>query len=117
MAKKKTRVRTTPKSLANLRDRGYKVAVVEKWNSFAHIRQDLFGMFDIVAIHEDFNGVLGVQTTTKDHINDRIKKITENDVRSVWLKAGNTIEVHGWIKRATSGKRKVWDVEIHQIIF
>jgi hypothetical protein len=36
----------TQLSLKKLREEGYTVAVVEHWNSFARIRQDLFGFID-----------------------------------------------------------------------
>jgi hypothetical protein len=34
----------TARSLAHLKALGYEERVVEKWNPFAKIRQDLFGM-------------------------------------------------------------------------
>jgi hypothetical protein len=33
----------TARSLAHLRELGYKARVVEKWNPWAKVRQDLFG--------------------------------------------------------------------------
>ena len=40
----------TQLSLKKLREEGYTVAVVEHWNSFARIRQDLFGFIDLLAL-------------------------------------------------------------------
>ena len=40
----------TQLSLKKLREEGYIVAVVEHWNSFARIRQDLFGFIDLLAL-------------------------------------------------------------------
>lgn len=40
----------TQRTLAALRKLGYLAAVVEKWNHGAHIRQDLFGFIDVLAI-------------------------------------------------------------------
>ncbi len=40
----------TSRSLAECRKRGWTAQVVEHWNPHAHIRQDLFGVIDIVAL-------------------------------------------------------------------
>jgi hypothetical protein len=45
-------VRTSPtqRSLAECRKRGLTVQVVERWNSHARVRVDLFGVIDLVAL-------------------------------------------------------------------
>jgi hypothetical protein len=40
----------TQRSMAYLKKEGYRVAVVERWNPHARIRQDLFGVIDLLAI-------------------------------------------------------------------
>ena len=40
----------TQRSLAALRDLGYLVEVVEKWNSFTRTRKDLWGWADLLAV-------------------------------------------------------------------
>ena len=51
----------TQRSLKYLREQGYTVAIVERWNAFAKIRQDLFGFIDLLAIKP--GETLAVQTT------------------------------------------------------
>ena len=47
----------TQRTLKRLRDSGdYPlVTIVERWNAFAKIRQDLFGIIDLLAIDSDGN--------------------------------------------------------------
>ena len=52
----------TQLSIRHLKENGYLVAVVEKWNPFVKIRQDLFGFIDVLAIRE--NETLAVQVTS-----------------------------------------------------
>ena len=53
----------TTRSLAQLRERGYQVWVVEYWNAFSRKRVDLFGIFDILGVG---NGeTIAVQTTSR----------------------------------------------------
>jgi hypothetical protein len=101
----------TELSLKLLRSKGYTAQVVEHWNAFARIRQDLFGIIDIVAVKEGEWGVLGVQTTSKSNITARLKKAGINKHLLVWYKSGNNFEVHGWGK--VKGK---WEVEIREVV-
>lgn len=97
----------TQRSLKKLRDDGYLTAVVERWNPYARIRQDLFGFIDIVAIK--VNETLAVQTTSTSNLSSRLSKIAQNKSAIVWL--GSTtrkIILHGWSKKGPRGKRKVW---------
>lgn len=89
----------TERSLKDLRQRGFVAAVVERWNSFANVRQDLFGWMDIIAYHPERKITLGVQTTTRQNLVARKRKVLENNNAAAWLAAGNKIEVHGWAKR------------------
>jgi hypothetical protein len=84
----------TQLSLKKLREEGYTVAVVEHWNAFARIRQDLFGFIDLLALKG--KEVLAVQTTTATNINARIKKIADHENIGIVREAGWTIHVHGW---------------------
>jgi hypothetical protein len=71
--------------------------VVEKWNPWSRVRQDLWGWCDILAIRRD--EVLAVQVTAAG-VAARIKKIQESDTVLRVREAGIRIEVHGWTKRA-----------------
>jgi hypothetical protein len=88
----------TQRSLAEMRKRGYTAQVVERWNSFAKIRQDLFGFIDVLCVG---NGeTVAVQCTSGSNVSSRIKKIAESDDMPTIRKAGWKILVHGWRKNA-----------------
>ena len=85
----------TQRSLAYLRDEGYLVEVVEKWNSFTRTRKDLWGWADLLAIRR--GEVLAVQVTSEGVAN-RVKKVTESETIGRVREAGVRVEVHGWRK-------------------
>jgi hypothetical protein len=87
----------TQRSLAYLREQGYRVAIVEHWNPHARIRQDLWGWCDLLAIRK--NEVLAVQVTASG-VAARIKKIQESDTIGMVRDAGIRVEVHGWRKNS-----------------
>lgn len=61
----------TQRSLAVLRERGYIAQVVERWNPFARIRQDLFGVVDVLAVG---NGeTIAVQCTSGANVAEAAK--------------------------------------------
>lgn len=102
----------TKRSLDVLRKAGWTVAVVEHWNQWARVRQDLFGFIDIVAIRNSKFGVLAVQATSGTNVAARVAKI-ESEPRAVtWLAAGNKIEVHGWRKVGRRGEPKRWECRV-----
>ena len=95
------KVSPTQRSLAYLREEGYLVSVVEHWNPFARIRQDLWGWCDLLALKD--TEILAVQVTASG-VSSRIKKIQESETVSWVRKAGIRIEVHGWRKSAKTNK-------------
>ena len=84
----------TQRSLAEMRKRGYLCSVVEHWNMFAKIRQDLFGFVDIICIGD--NETIGVQSTSYSNVSARINKIANHDNVGAVRKAGWRILVQGW---------------------
>jgi hypothetical protein len=97
----------TQRSLKKLRDEGWTVAVVERWNPHARIRQDLYGFIDVLAIRG--GDTLAVQVTSGDHVADRVKKIRSVPTAPIWLESPTRkIVVHGWRKAGARGKRKTW---------
>jgi hypothetical protein len=86
----------TQLTLRDLRRRGYLAAVVEHWNPFAHIRQDLFGIIDVIGVRE--NETIGVQSTTFANRLARVKKMSEADNIGALRDAGWILEVQGWRK-------------------
>ena len=87
----------TQRSLAYLRDEGYLVAIVEHWNPFARIRQDLFGFIDQLAIRRD--ETLAVQVTASG-VSSRVKKIEASPHLGRVREAGWRLHVHGWRKNS-----------------
>ncbi len=89
-------------------------AVVEKWNAWARIRQDLFGAIDIVAL-DDRPGVLGIQATTTSNALARVKKIdgllVPGSPLHQWIGHGNRLEVWGWGKEG-----RFWRVQRRVVI-
>jgi hypothetical protein len=99
----------TQLSLKKLREEGYVVAVVEHYNYFAKIRQDLFGFIDLLALKG--KEVLAVQTTSASNMSARCKKIADHENVDVVREAGWTIHVHGWHQ---NDKRK-WICKVKDI--
>jgi len=98
----------TQRSLALMRERGYRVAIVEHWNPYARRRVDMFGILDLVAIG---NGeTVGIQTTSGSNVAARLTKIAEAEV-TPWLReAGWKIVCHGW--RKIKGRWQVREVDV-----
>jgi hypothetical protein len=64
-------VSPTQRSLDYLRLKGYPlVAVVERFNPHAMVRQDLFGILDVLAVGAD---IVGVQTTSGSNTVSRVR--------------------------------------------
>ena len=87
-----------------LKSRGITSQIVERWNSFARIRQDLFGFCDIVALG---GKITAIQVTSGQNVSARVAKIYESPEAREWLESGGLIEVHGWRKLA---KTRRWEV-------
>jgi hypothetical protein len=90
-------VTPTQRSLAYLRAEGWQVAVVERWNPHARIRQDLFGVFDLLAVRDGVT--MGVQVTSTG-VASRVKKIADSEMVPALRRAGWALMVHGWRKSA-----------------
>ena len=88
-----------------MREQGYLAAVTERWNQWARVRQDLFGIVDVLAVGE--GGTVAVQTTSYANIASRVQKIADADATPFIRKAGWRFEVHGW--RKVKGR---WTVRI-----
>jgi hypothetical protein len=91
-----------------MRERGYPlVQVVEKWNPYARVRQDLFGIIDVVAVGDD---IVGVQATSASNVAKRVAKITDSPALPVLRKAGIRVLVHGW--RKSKGRWVLREVDV-----
>lgn len=96
----------TQRSLAHLKQLGYQARIVEKWNPFAHVRQDLFGG-DILAL-KCGEPVLVVQATTGTNHAARREKLAAAGFVDLWKGAGARLEVWSWAKQGPRGQRKTW---------
>jgi hypothetical protein len=98
----------TSRSLEHCRRQGWIAGVVEKWNQFARIRQDLFGCIDLIVIDDLGQGPLAVQATSgTGHAARRRKSMAEPRLK-LWLESPARFEVWSWAKQGPRGKRKVW---------
>jgi len=109
----------TTMSLKLLRDQGYVPYVTEHWNAYARVRKDLYGFIDMVALHTEHTGLLGVQTTTGTNLSARIKKAEGIKAYYLWLVCGNDVEFHGWRKilKKKGGKLKIWAPRIVRVSY
>jgi hypothetical protein len=74
------------------------------------MRQDLYGVIDLIAIRDGNVGVLGVQATSDSNRSARIQKIKESALGPLWVRAGNKLWVVTWGKHG--GKRAIWTPHI-----
>ena len=96
--------------------------MTEHWNPHAHIRQDLFGFIDAIALRCPTGGkvFLGVEVFSvpgitaiqcvNTHLPEHIQKIRESKAALAWVLAGGKIVIHNWKLRVRNG-RKVWLLE------
>lgn len=98
----------TQRALAQLRKEGLVAQVVERWNAYAKIRVDLFGIIDVVALGAGF--ILGVQATTRDNASKHVDKALAEPKLKAWLRAGGRFQVWDFAKTGAAGKRKLWNI-------
>jgi len=102
-------VSPTQRTLRHLRAAGYPlVQVVERWNPHAKVRQDLFGVVDVLAVGSD---IVGVQATSGSNVAARVRKLTDSPALPVLRKAGVRVLVHGW-RKAASGRWTLREVDL-----
>jgi hypothetical protein len=98
----------TQLTLKRLREEGYLCQVVEHYNFFAKIRQDLFGFVDVIGVRE--NETIAVQATSYSNVSARVKKIADHENIPMVRKAGWRIEVWGWHKKDNRWTVRIVDV-------
>jgi hypothetical protein len=94
----------TARSVQYQKARGYHAKVVERWNAFAKIQQDLFGA-DVLALKPG-EPVLVVQATTGSHHSARREKLEAGVFVELWKGAGAQIEVWNWKQAGPLGSQK-----------
>lgn len=104
------------RSLAWARENGWFAAVTEKWNPHVRIRQDLFGIADLLLVRPETSEIVLVQVKGEsggaDNLTAARRKIDEANVTRPWLLAGGSIELWKWRKTGARGKRKLWNVRV-----
>lgn len=104
-----------------MKDAGYTCRVVERWNPYARIRQDLFGIIDVLCIKTG-EPIIGLQVTSMGLMQDHRRKALAAKELTIWLGAGCRFVLHGWDKRTKRNKdnkltkMKTWQVREEEII-
>ena len=105
-----TKTSPTQRTLSLCKRHGWTCQVVERWNSFARVRQDLFGFIDLVAM--DGKTIIGIQATSGSNVSARLRKIAENPKSAEWLQSGARLFVHGWRKIAKTRRWECREIEV-----
>jgi len=102
----------TQRTLKRMRDSGdYKlVQVVEHWNPLGGVRQDLFGIGDILGISITGETHL-LQVTSYGNMNARIKKLEDHDSTPHLRDADWVLIVEGW-KKEKNGRYKSYQFDL-----
>jgi len=109
-----TKKSPTQRTLTKLRADGLLAAVVEKWNAHAGVRQDLFGVIDILAISGA--STIGIQACAGASHADRRKKCVKSEKLVKWLQSSHRhFEIWSWSQKGPRGKRKLWTARIEPI--
>jgi hypothetical protein len=105
----------TQRALADLKRLGFQAAILEKWNAYARVRQDVWGFADLLACREGC-GIMLVQVTSgANHAARRAKILAEPRVRP-WLESGGRVEVWSYRRAGAAGKRKVWTLRREEVV-
>lgn len=105
----------TQRTIKELKAQGFDCGIVEKWNAYAKVRQDLFGIIDILALDPE-RGFIGVQCTGSDY-SGHLRKLTEEKAQEClnWIKTpGGVLELWAWrkVKVKKGGKAMIWKPRI-----
>lgn len=99
----------TQRTLKLMREQGRICWILEKWNPYAGIRQDVGGFLDLLCI-DPVDGIVGVQSCGQS-FSAHVKKMTEerNENMYEWLKHAK-VELVGWrrVKLKRGGKAERW---------
>lgn len=103
----------THRTMKRLRGLGYTAAIVERWNQYANVRQDLYGFIDVLAIKAG-EPPLAIQACARSSMQSRVKKIREEERAQTWLAAGCRIQVWGW-GRVQRKNRSVYKLRLLEL--
>ena len=112
----------TQRTIRELKNMGRRCGIVERFN--AHIgphgiRQDLFGIIDVIALDPE-TGVVGIQCCAGSGFSSHKKKICEENAQATkdWLETpGTSLEIWAWrkVKKKRGGKAMIWQPRIETI--
>lgn len=102
----------TERTLKLFKEKGFTSQVVERWNPYAGVRVDLFGVIDLVCVQPGY-GIIGVQTTSGSGHSSRCSKAAAEPRIKTWLLSGGQFVVCSWRKLKPRGVKKVrWTEKI-----
>ena len=106
--------KSVQRSLKKLREDGWTGHVVERYNPFAHKRQDFGGFADILAYKSGETGVLAIQACSDNggDVSAHTHKLLPLETVRTWVLSHNRLEIWGWGLRGERGKRKVWTLRV-----
>lgn len=96
-------VSPTQKAIKVLKADGWLVAVTERWNPFAKIRQDLYGFVDVLAVKG--TETLAIQCTSDHNVTGRVAKIKDHENYPLIAASSWRLEVWGFTKGTTQPTR------------
>lgn len=97
----------TQRTLAWLREQGYRCQVVERWCPHSRRRVDLFGCIDVLAIHGAIT--MGVQACSAGDVSKRVAKVLSLPDARAWVGGGGrSLLVIGWRKYKKAEDGKFW---------
>ena len=93
-----------------LTERGYIVALAERFDARLRRRIDLFGFIDYVAVRD--GEIVGVQCTSDRNRSSRRQKILAEPNAATWARGGGRILLITWGKHGPRGGRKKWEAHV-----
>ena len=98
----------TQRARAFCKAQGWTSQIVERFNIYAKVRQDLFGCLDLVVLDGQGGGPLGVQVCAgASHAARRTKMLAEPRLLE-WLRSPARAEIWSYSRRGAARKRKLW---------
>lgn len=108
----------TQRTMSELKKMGRHAAIVERWDSYAKCRRDMWGFIDIIVLDKS-RGVGAIQSCGNS-FSAHWHKITEEKAQEVtdWLETpGTFLELWSWRKlvKKRGGKAMIWQPRIQEI--
>lgn len=107
--KRKKPVKLEYISFAYAKRQGWEPDITEHWLIPGRKKKDLYGFIDMLVLTP--TNILGVQITTKQNVNARIKKIQASPIYPKWRQSGGLLEVWGWYR----DNNNIWQLQITKL--